>query len=503
MKRRNLLNTLLEVASLRSGRPIDDIYDAVSRPFDDPALWRRDKRFRELEKHEVLSDRDIDVQRRTYHRISTRKSRLITRLCEEIALSGAKDSDMVRFVDREIAYYQQLLTAQLLDQDGHTAQALELARRVLQRATGANETTMALLAGDLIHRLGGYGHEPSRQLTFIAQQRTWTDVDHVRRRAELIANEYLVAKRHRTDTRYTDDLQATEELLGSLRDDDNVESIDRITHALLVQRMLREGRSHEAWEATSTALSTLQKHYRRITPPWLDVWYLTSHVRSLIAQGMFEDVIDIVSIIEPHWLLQGPLAHELLRNRMLAEMRLGRWSQAIETLATIDQHIDDRTDIIDIERRSVLAMYLLLAHQLVLCPADMPIDSDDILSSISLIDVIAEDRRGLGALVLIYRAIDTFLHGDPDMADRKILNLQVYASRNLRGDGSSALRGFVSFLRMLIIHRVSFIENPRRVRRFTDAFAREYDNVCDQAVCPLDLSTLAGALTAAVLKRRN
>lgn len=409
---------------------------------------------------------------------------------------------MARTVDREASYYQQLLTALILQRQGQTPQAIELAQRILQRATGARESTMALLAGDLIQQMGGLGPDPLRQMRFLATQRSWSEIDHRRRFCDIMAEELLVCKRHRTDDRYLQELSMAQPMDDHHDIPSRLELFDKIGRALVVQQLLRQGRNLEVCRATSGALLLLRRN-REVRPAWLDVWYLTAHVRSLTAQGLFDDVLGVTGSLQRQWLARGHLAHEFLRHRMLAAMRTESWIEAKAALAQIDALTNELTDNTDLERRALLAAYLQLARHLRLLPdpsASAPLNFTPLISSVS---IIMEDRKGLGALVLIHDAIGAFLYDDPDTAERKVLNLQVYASRNLRTHGSSALRGFINYLRMLIIHGESFLENPRRVRRFTDTFTVEFDATCDQAVCPLNLAKLAGALTGAVLRRQG
>lgn len=502
MNSQELLDTLLEVAARQSGRPISDVYAAASRPYDDPSSWKRSDRAHQDSLMISSSKSDIDALRRRHQRISTRKSRLIARLCEQITLFEIQRGDMADSRTQALSYYQQLMTVQILQQNGHTAQAMLLARRILQRATGAGESTMALLAGDLIDQLCGKGSDPGKQLKFIAQQRKWSDIDHRRRRRDLLAEELLVGKRHRTDATYIDELSRAEDELKMYVDQGRAVSRDAVVKAVVIQRLLREGRNDEVVKATSSAFSTLHNIGHR-TPTWLEVWFLTARVRALTGQGAFGEVIDITRRIDKHWLVRTHLSHEFLRHRLMAEMKLGNWNKAQFVLAEIDTLTDHQTDILDIERRMLIASYMHLARELGICPISVTGMPKRLSSLIGSVDVITDDRKGLGALVLIHDAIQSFLCGDADVAERKVLNLQVYASRNLREPGTGALRGFVSFLRMLIVHRVSFLENPQRLKRFADKLASEYDGAYEQAVCPLPLTQLMGALAEVVVRRRS
>jgi hypothetical protein len=465
-------------------------------------MWKSHTRLPDLQAHASAADTDTDDMRRRYHRICTRKSRLIARLCEEIARIEVKGAGMARIADKELSYYQQLLTAELLFRHGHHSQSQELAHRILHRATGAGETTMALLAGDLIFRLGGHGSTPLRQLKFVKGQRSWSDADYRQRQSLLIAEELLVVRRHSTDATYMKDLVTAEVQLRSYANVDSVGSIGPILKAIVIQRLLREGRNLEVHSTLSDARATARLS-RLSSPSWSDVWYLTAYVRSLTAQGLFDEVLVMTDEVSQRWLNHRCLAHELLRHRMLAAMRSGYWSEACRVLVELEQWTHEQTDTIDIERCAVLSAYLHLAHELQLCPVDTPIVSHQNLPLIDSVSVIAEDRKGLGALVLIYDAIESFLHGDDDVTERKVLNLQVFASRNLKGPGTEALRTFIRFLRWLFVYRFSVIENTQRIRRYTKAFASEFEDICDQSVCPLDLTLLASALARTDVRRRG
>ncbi len=428
--------------------------------------------------------------RRSYHRISTRKSRLLDRLCEEIAFFEIEGAGMSRIANKDVSYHQQFLTAELLYQQGHRSQSIELARRILHRATGAGQTTMILLAGDLIRRFGGQGSTPLRQRRFVTEQRAWSDADHRARHAALIVEELLVANRHRTDAVYLRNLNEAENVLCSFATAESDESIDSVTRAIVVQRLLKEGRSAEVYRAASIEQIVLRMS-RQSSPSWMEVWCLSASVRALTALGLFEEVLTVTRTMPQGWLQYNHLTQELFRHRLLAAMRSGDWVEACRMLVELRQRTDGQTDTIDRERCAVLGAYLQLACELHLCPIDVPCMPHRKGSLLDSISVISEDRKGLGALVLIYDAIDTFLHGDPEVTERKVLNMQVYASRNLRGPGTEALRAFIRFLRLLFVQSFSFIENPQRARKYTDAFTAEFENGYDQSICPLDLASLA------------
>jgi hypothetical protein len=408
---------------------------------------------------------------------------------------------MSRIADKGVSYYQQLLTAEVLYRQGYRSQSMELARRILHRAKGAGETTMALLAVDLIYRSGGHGSTPLRQLKFVNEQRAWSDADHLHRQTMLIAEELLVVRRHCTGAAYMKDLVTAENELRRNADQDATGSIDPIQKAIVIQRLLREGRNLEAHCTISAAQATLRIS-RPSSPSWLDIWYLTAYVRSLTAQGLFDEVLAVTNELPPQLLKHGRLTHELLRHRLLSAMRSGNWSEACRVLVELKQGTNEQTDTIDIERCAVLAAYLHLAQELQICPVDTFSVSHPKLPLIESVSVIAEDRKGLGALVLIYDAIESFLHGDEDVTERKVLNLQVFASRNLKGPGTEALRAFIRFLRWMFDYRFSVIENVQRIRRYTDAFATEFEDICDQSVCPLDLTLLASALARTDVRKR-
>lgn len=502
MKSQELLDTLITVVTRINGPQITEFNVQDRRPHDDPALWRRNGRATEDVQNRSHSEIEADIMRRSFQRISTRKSRLIARLCEQIASLEIQRSNMAVSGASDLSYYQQLLTVQILHQQGHTAQALMLARRILQRATGADDSTMALLAGDLIDQLCGQGTEPSRQLKFITQQRQWSDKDHRRRRRALLAEELLVGKRHRTDAAYVAELRQAEDELKVCVDRGLTASRDPVLKAIVTQRMLREGRNEEVAKSTASALSKLEKTRNR-APTWLEVWNLTAHLRALTGKGAFDAVIAISGRIDKNWLVRSHLSHDLLRLRLMAEMRLGNWNEAQSVLAEIDSLTDHQTDVVDIERRMVLAAYLHLAHELKLCPVHVTGMPKRFPSLIGSIDLITVDRKGLGALVLIHDVIRTFLRGEAEIAERMVLNLQVYASRNLRVSCSGALREFISFLRMLIVHGRAFVENHEQLHRFTSTITAECGAVSDQAICPLPLSQLMVALTVVETQRKG
>ncbi|MFM8771890.1 MAG: hypothetical protein ACKOE4_07725 [Candidatus Kapaibacterium sp.] len=481
----HLINALAGVIAEHSGRTPDRVIAALSRDVDDPGMWRSHG--------DDDADRDeLDAQRLRWQRAQTRRSRLVVRLCEELVASATGVVRTDEVLGTNLSFFQQLSSAIILHQHGHNHEGAELARRALQRASSAGESTFAVLAADIIVAMQERPDDERTNARFDTERRRWRDADHLRRRAEELLIGCLEYRRHVSDTSKERELeQARTELLVYAADSSDP-VMNLCVVALEVQQLLVCRKNDEAITVLNSVTEQLTKLPSLMQ--WVGQWLMVSRAKAYLALGEYATVLEMIEGLNPETFHRDYLQCDISRIQTTAVMRLGQWDRARQLILQDLTHGIGSADPLDQERQMVITAYYDLGAMLGYHSEPVISATKRVTTLMNSIDLVLQDRMGLGPIMLMYEVTANLLQGKVELAERKMANLQVYSTRNLRFHGAEALRGFISLLRMVVHHKGAFTSDARRVRLFMSKITDEHESATEQMICPLPLRKLAQSL---------
>ena len=481
----HLIDALARVIAERSGRTPERVIAALSRDVDDPEVWKS-QGYSKLEKD------DSEMHRLRWQRAQTRRSRLVVRLCEELVASATGVVRTDETLGTSLSYFQQLSSSIMLHQHGHLQAGAELAHRALQRAASAGESAFAVLAADVIVAMQERPVDEPTHVRFDAQRRRWRDVDHGRRMAEHHLIHCLEFRRQICDRSKEPDLEQALLELRVIAEDSTDPIIDICISALVVQQNLLRRKNHEAISAVDDVakkLTILPAHMQ-----WMGQWLMIAQVKAYLAIGEYATARKLTEALNPETFHRRFLKCDAVRLHTIAAMRNGEWEKA--RLAMIQAMTVDyeQIDAIDKQRLMVLIAFYNLGAILRYHSEPITARTMRVSSLMNSIELVLQDKMGLAPIALSYEVMAYLLQGDIELAERKMSNLQVYSTRNLRFHGATAMRAFISLLRMIVFHKGAFTSDERRVRLFMSRITDEHESATEQMICPLPLRKLAQTL---------
>lgn len=481
----HLIDALAIVIAKYTGRTPERVLAALSRDVNDPAVWRA---------HEQLNPKidDPEEYRLRWQRLQTRRSRLVTRLCEELVTTATGAVHADASLGTSLSFFQQLSSAIILHQHGHMQAGGALVRRALLRAASAGESAYAVLAADMLVAMQVRTDDERSQVRFDTERHRWREVDHRRRIAEEQLIRCLEYRRHICDRSKALELeQALVELHANAMDPADPTFSIYIT-ALTIQQHLVHRENREAIMLLDSVAENLKKLPSQLR--WVGQWLMVARLKAHLAVGEYATVLRIPKGMKHEDVQRGYLQCDIVRLRSIAAMRHGQWEQARQLILQGMMLISESTDRLDQQRQMLIVAYYNLGAALGYHSEPVPISTKRISSLMNSVDLVLQDKAGLAPIMLVYEVTANLLQGKLELAERKMANLQVYSTRNLRFHGATALRAFISLLRMIVNHDGAFTNDARRVRLFMSRITDEHEHATEQMICPLPLRKLAQSL---------
>ncbi len=481
----HLIDALARVIAKHSGRTPERVIAALTRDVDDPALWRSHR-------GSSLESDDSATRRLGWQRVQTRKSRLVVRLCEELVATSTDTLRTDPVLGMSLSYFQQLSSAIILHQYGHVHEGAELARRALLRASAADDSSYALLAGDVVVAMQVHSDNVRSRNRFDAERRRWREIDHARRTVEEFLVRCLEYRRHLTDRSKFNEIADAHTCLPACSGASIDPVVGVFASALEVHEHLMNRSNAEALALLDSV--TANVHVLPPSAKWVGQWLLVARAKALLALGDYKSALHWAESLPSETFHRVYLKCDVARVRSIALMRLGEWKRAHQSIIAGMKVASGQDDSLDQQRQMVIIAYFNLGAALGYHSQPLSIGTKRVASLMNSIDLVLQDRMGLAPIMLIYEVAAYLLEGKYELAERKMSNLQVFSTRNLRFHGASALRAFISLLRMLVVHKAAFSSNDRRVRVYMSKITDEHESATEQMICPLPLRNLAQSL---------
>lgn len=481
----HLIDALAMVIAKHSGRTPERVLAALSRDVNDPAVWR-------AQEHLNPEIDDSEEYRLRWQRLQTRRSRLVTRLCEELVTTATGAVHADASLGTSLSFFQQLSSAIILHQHGHMQAGGELARRALQRAASAGESAYAVLAADMLVAMQMRPDDERSQVRFDTERRRWREADHRRRIAEEHLIRCLEYRRHICDRSKALELEQAIVELHAYATDPADPTLSTCISTLTIQQHLLHRENREAITLLDSVAENLKKLPSQLR--WVEQWLMVARVKAHLAVGEYATVLRLSEGFKLEDLQRGYLQCDIVRLRSIAAMRHGQWEQARQSILQGMTLVSESTDRLDQQRQMLIVAYYNLGAALGYHSKPLPASIKRISTLMNSVDVVLQDRTGLAPIMLVYEVLANLLQGKLELAERKMANLQVYSTRNLRFHGAAALRAFISLLRMVVNHKGAFTNDARRVRLFMSRITDEHEQATEQMICPLPLRKLAQSL---------
>jgi len=488
---------LAEVISGLTGEDAVDILSSQKRDVDHPDVWRRPPA---PSGDRANSERPTDKDR-AYHRVRTRYSRLnqrLSRLAASVHPPSRTDSCSD---DPVVECFHDLVIAVRLRQKGHHKHALVIAQRALRHASICNEPFIVLQACRLIEHIEGGQWTEKQRLQHSSIVRRWTEHAFQRGYVEAFLTELLVHGRH------IDHHEVQLRLEGALRHLDGIASTtDRwraLLHDVVAIRLAQlHGRNKE--------INTLvRRRLRRDVSnsagfeAWIRDWMVNALISSILASGNAQEALRTHARMPLSANTQSILIIERHRLCLTAHMRSNAWAAASNEAVSMMDALATSTDEFEQQRCLLLAALWSAFNQLGLHNEGMIGRVPRLTSFMNSVSLIACDRRGLNVFILIYEILQLLLNGKYDDASRKVFNLNVYASRNLRTEAARPLKAFLTFLRVITHYDLDDPSVRKRAYGHLRRMENDFGEVPEQMLFPVPLRRVADALMSLVDARQG
>ena len=431
--------------------------------------------------------------RRSYQRIHTRKSRLIVRLCDQIAQLLVGEPGFVGSIPSMMSCFHQVFASRVLLMRGFRNEARGVARLALGRAKSHDDSSLVLQCLDLLRELDSDSYSGKRRRQSDHEWQYWTEADHDRRIVDSMIDDILVRRRFLHDEPIRRDIIAARENIAEIRKLRPSSYLTDCDRALQIRLLELEGKHQDVLRITSRERApSLRK--QSVGMRWLQFWTSLAKLRSMLVVGETNAVCAAIAAIDRKQIPRPHLEHELNRLEIIAYMRTQQWELASHRLSDAELRISHCCD--DLERQRILLLKAYLNISNILGMHDVRVHVPRITTLLNTLDLVLLDKKGLGVMARIYEVLHYMVSGNDELAERKVLNLQVYSTRNLRYGGSPVIRQLITGLQMMIMQKMVFLNDPRKVERLLSRISDEGANVQEQMLCPIQLELLTKALIA-------
>ncbi|MBU3698955.1 MAG: hypothetical protein FGM33_02945 [Candidatus Kapabacteria bacterium] len=247
-------------------------------------------------------------------------------------------------------------------------------------------------------------------------------------------------------------------------------------------------------------IATLQRQTKRKSVGSGDLermltdWKTNVLIGAHLASGDTEGALNAIVSRPLNAGIPGYIRLERHRLCVMTHMRRAAWNDAWIEAQVLNTCLVDEEDELEGQRCLLLTVLWSSFHQLGI-HTEAAIGRTPRLSSfLNSVSLLEPDRTGLHVYVMIYEIIHLLLQGKMDEANRKVFNLSVNASRNLRSASSGPVRAFITFLRVITHYELADPAVRKRVHRHIRRMEPDQGEIPINSLCPIPLSHLASAL---------
>ncbi len=487
MQKIELHTALTDVVVALTGRDRDEVTAKLRSDYEDPMLWKRPSR-----KQTPTSDQDI-THTRTYHRTHTRKSRFTERLYREAASVPIETRLPTVSDDPIISCYHDMIVAVRLIAAGHYEKALVIAKRCVRRAMELNEPLAVLQALHLAEGLQGAEVSVSIRRQLQRHIRRWSDRYFQQRSIAAFLEDILVDRRHREDASLLQHIDAVWNDL-QLQQAPIPRSAERLLFTVVkIRRSQVVGHNQMI---ITTVTSALQRHAAGIPDGyrWLTGWLVSARMRAQVALDVHPRAWPEDDAGSTHHLLRPHLKCEVYRWQIIGHMRSGQWDAAAEKLIELRQMNLEASDEYEQQRMLLLEGFFWIFRHLGLHAHTVVERMPRITTFLNSVSVIGQDRSGLNIQIAVYEILYHLIKGHGDVVERKVFNLTVRASRNLRFPAAGPHRAFITMLRVVSHYDLSDPTIRARTKRYLKRMEHDAGEIPEHLLFPIPLRELAESI---------
>lgn len=488
-------NALAEVIASLTDNDVDDVMARYWRDVEDSAVWKRTPAQTATTGPEDGEAASI----RAYQRIHTRKFRLNDRLLHVVAtirpsvdIEHGSDCPLVRC-------YHAMIVAERLRYCGHTFHAQAVARKVLRDAIKFNEPVLVLQACRIIESMHGAIRDSKKRHSIALIHDQWRRRYLEHEQYRLAISDLLFRCRHRDDEKTLKHLVEIERENAVLLETKSNGFGQLLNDALQVRRFQVKG-DHRA---AVSYIQQRQGEFSGVLPDserWIVEWFRNATIRSMLSMGELQAVTARTEHISQSARMIPQITAERHRLRMTAFMRRGSWVNAAREAASLQQVLACFEDPYEEQRFLLLCGYWTMCRQLGIHGHDDIRYMPRLSTFMNSVALISEDRRGLIVYVKIYEVLCLLLQRKDDSVERKVFNLNVYASRNLRFESARPLRAFITFLRSVTYSDISDKAIRRRISSHLRRMETDTGAIPEHMLSPVPLKHLAEAILRHMLE---
>lgn len=487
MQKIELHTALTDVVVALTGRDHDEVISNLGSDYEDPKLWKRPSR-----NQARTSDKDL-IHARLYQRTHTRKSRFTERLYREAA-SVPVETRLPTVQDEPvISCYHDMIVAIRLIAAGHYEKALVIIKRCMRRAAELNEPLAVLQALHLAVGLQGAEDSASMRRKLKQQIRRWSDRYFQQRAISAFLEDILIDRRHREDATLVRHIEAAwndlqHQLVPLTR------QAERLLSSVAKIRRCQVAGNNQLIIATASA--TLSRSSKGIPDGyrWLTGWLVSAQMRAQVALDLEPEARSEPDAGTTPYPLLPHLQCEVCRLRLLSSMRRGQWDAAAETLVELRELNESASDEYERQRMLLIEGYFWIARQLGMHTHAVVERMPRITTFLNTVSLISQDQSGLNIQIAVYEILYYLLRGQGDVFERKVFNLTVGASRNLRFPAADPHRAFITMLRVVSHYDITDPTIRARTKRYLKRMECDSGERPERLLFPLPLHELAEAI---------
>jgi len=494
MQKIELHTALTDVVVALTGREREDVIARLGSDYEDPTLWKRPSR-----KQTQASDKDL-MYARLYQRTHTRKSRFTERLYREAA-SVPVETRLPTVPDVPvITCYHDMIVAVRLIAAGHYEKALVIVKRCIRRATELNEPLAVLQALHLADGLQGAEASASARRQHQRHIRRWSDRYFQQRSIAAFLEDILVDRRNREQSSLLEHIDAA-------WNDLQFQQVPLTKNAERLLSSVVKIRRHQVAGHNQMIINTVASVLRRFSASipdgcrWLTGWLVCARMRAQVALDLELEARSEYDVSTTTYLLRPHLKCEACRLQLMSCMRRGQWDAAAAKLVELRQMNEVASDEYERQRMLLIEGYFWISRQLGMHTHSVVDRMPRITTFLNSVSQISQDQSGLNIQIAVYEILYYLVQGQVDVVERKVFNLTVRASRNLRFPAADPHRAFITMLRVVSHYDITDPKVRARTKRYIHRMEHDSGEIPEHLLFPLPLRDMAQAIIRFIIEK--